>query len=452
MWDFVYGIIEFLWGVPLIATVTFVGLFFSWKTGFFQLRKLPMAFQSTLMVARNKSSEAGEGALSAFEVICMVLSGTIGSGNIAGVATAIAIGGPGAVFWMWIIVVLCMIIKMVEVTLAVHYRVQSEGGCYGGPMYYMKKGIRSFGGVLAGVYVVALMIYVLTDACFVQTNTLASSALEVFNVQPIFSGVCIVGISLFLVWTNGVERIGTLCTYMLPFMLLIYSIGALGVIISNIQNIPQSLATIMKYAFQPAPAVGGFAGASVSSAISKGFARGVFSNEAGMGTSATIHAMARTSHPIYQGMIGVVEVVIDAAVCTLTALSVVGSGAWDNGNSGIPMMLDAFSGTWGAYGSQILGVIVILFTFSSYIGFFAEFKTCLSYCMNQKMQQIFQFVYFIPPLLAVTMPIEQIWDLADMAVGFIMMPNLLALFLLRSVFQTLFLSYQHQVTNNSSNS
>lgn len=207
----------------------------------------------------------------------------------------------------------------------------------------------------------------------------------------------------------------------------------------NASRIPAAFAIIFQYAFKPAPAVGGFLGSTVSLAMARGAARGIFSNEAGMGTSATVHATAQTDHPAHQGMYGILEVfIVSIIICTLTALTVITSGVWSNGNTGVVMAFDAFRLVWGRIGIIILSFAVILFTYSSYIGFFVEFRTCVEYLFGVKAVKFLQFIFLALPIVSASLAVEQVWDIADMAVGFIVVPNMIALLLLSPKFLELF--------------
>ena len=377
-----------------------------------------------------------------------MLAGTVGSGNIAGVAAAIAIGGPGAVFWMWVIALVGMMTKMAEVSLSVAYRKKGANGeYYGGPMHYIREGLGGgLGKFLGGFYAVALFVLVVTDACFVQTNTLATSAQETFGLPLLVSGIVLVAISIFIIVLGGVERIGDVCGKIVPPMCILYIIGSLGVILVNIGNVPGALKMIFQYAFAPMPAVGGFAGSTMALAMGRGASRGIFSNEAGEGTAATVHATAQTDHPIHQGMYGVLEVFIDTIIiCTLTALSIITSGVWSSGSTGAVLTLEAFRTVWGKWGTYILCIAIILFTYSSYLGFFVEYRTSTEYLFGEKAIKYLQWFFFVPPIIAVTMPIEAIWSLADMAVGFIVIPNMLAILLLSKKFFQLFHEYMDKM-------
>ncbi|QAT48684.1 sodium:alanine symporter family protein [Caproiciproducens sp. NJN-50] len=445
MWEALYNLTGFLWGTPLMILMVGVGLYLTIRSGFFQILHLPTWWKHTIgeVFKKNSNENAGEGELKPYQALSTVLAGTVGSGNIAGVAAAIAIGGPGAVFWMWIIAIVGMMTKMTEVTLAVAYRKKSPSGeYYGGPMHYMKSGLGKLGPVLAGIYAVALFIDVLTDACFVQTNTLASCVKDVFNVPMILCGIIVVGISIIVILSGGIKVIGDFCGKIVPPMIIIYIIGCLVVICSNASAIPHAFGMIFQYAFSPAPAVGGFAGSTISLSMARGASRGIFSNEAGMGTATTVHATAQTDNPAHQGMYGILEVFIDTIIiCTLTSLTVLCSGVWSCGDSGVVLTFDAFRSTWGQIGIIILCIAVVLFTYSSYIGFFVEFRTCVEFLFSEKSVKYLQWLFFALPILSVTLEVEQIWDLADMAVGFIVIPNMIALLLLSPKFLEIFKGY-----------
>lgn len=445
MWDKIYSITDFLWGTPLMILMVGVGLYLTVRTGFFQITGIKTWWKMTVgeIFGKTKTESGHEGEMKPFQAMATVMAGTVGSGNIAGVATAIAAGGPGAVFWMWIISLVGMMTKMAEVTLSVAYRKKDENGEYfGGPMHYMKSGLGKAGKVLAGFYAVALLVEVLADACFVQTNTLAVCVNDVYGIPLLPIAIVVVGLSAIIIFAGGIKKIGDFCGKMVPLMIVVYIVSCIVVVVLNAAKIPEALSLIVKYAFQPMPAVGGFLGSSVSLAMARGASRGIFSNEAGMGTSATVHATAQTDNPVHQGMYGVLEVfIVSIIICTLTALTVITSGVWCNGNTGVVMAFDAFRSVWGRLGIIVLSLAVVLFTYSSYLGFFVEFRTCVEYLFGVKAVKYLQFIFLALPILSVTLAVDQIWDIADMAVGFIVVPNMIALLLLSPKFVTLFREY-----------
>lgn len=442
MLNTILAVFEFLWGGPLFILLTGVGLYFTIRLRFFQIFGLGKIYRYTIgtLAGKNKQETLGEAAsgksLKSIEVAATVLSGSLGAGTIAGVAAAIAVGGPGAVFWMWIIATVGMLTKMVEVTLAVRYRVKGENGeYYGGPMHYIKRGLARKWAPLAGIYATALMILVVTDACFVQTNTMAAVIHYTFGVPTIAVGLFIIAIGALVIF-KGLAGLGKFCTYALPPITLAYFIGTAWVIIDNYQAIPQAFADIVHYAFAPAPAVGGFIGSSIMQAISKGASRGIFTNEAGMGTSATVHATANVDYPFRQGMWGAVEVFfVSMITCNFTAFAVLTSGMWTNADyQGIQIVFAALAAVWPPFIVHLLTIGVALILFTSYLGSFIKYRTSINYLFGDNWERIIKWLYFIPPIIAVNMEIPVIWLMADIAVGFLVIPNIIALFLLRKDF------------------
>ena len=449
MWQVPYDLTDFLWGTPLMILMIGVGLYLTIRSGFFQFLGIPTWWKHTVgeVLYGSKSEDAKqehEGELKPFQALSTVLAGTVGSGNIAGVAAAIAIGGPGAVFWMWLIALVGMMTKMAEVTLSVAFRKKTPDGEYfGGPMHYMKEGLGKIGKFLAGFYAIALFIEVLADACFVQPNTLATCVNDVFGVPLIITGIIITVLSTIVVLSGGVKKIGDFCGKFVMPMILIYIVACLSVIIANISSVPTAFGIIFKYAFAPAPAVGGFVGSTMTLAMARGASRGIFSNEAGMGTAATVHATAQTDNPAHQGMYGILEVFIDTIIiCTLTSLAIICSGVWSCGDTGVVLTFDAFRSTWGFVGLVILCIAVVLFTYSSYLGFFVEFRTCVEYLFGEKAIKFMKWLFLALPIVSVTLEVEQVWDIADMAVGFIVIPNMIALLLLSPKFFEILKDYR----------
>ena len=427
MWEKIYDFFDTLWGYPMLILLVGGGLYYGVRTGFYQIRCLPLIFRKTFGEMFRRDG-GGEGSLTPLETLSTVLAGTVGSGNIAGVASAIAVGGPGALFWMWVTAVFGMMTKLAEVALTIRYRKKGEDGeWYGGPMHYMRNGLGPKWRWLAGMNAVALLCLVLTDAAFVQVNTAATALDDAFHVPLPFTGAAIAGVSLLVV-LGGTKGIGKFCARLVPPMCLLYIVGCLAVIGTHLENLGPALGMVFKYAFTPMGAVGGFVGSTVLNTMTKGGFRGIFSNEAGEGTAATVHANARTDHPIHQGFYGVVEVFIDTIViCTLTGLAILCCGdLWAGGQEGVYLTFAAFRETFGPAGAAVAGVCVFLFAYSSYLGFFVEFRTSLEYLFHERLTRYLKWLFFIPPILSCTMPVSQVWDLADMVVGFIFIPNMIA--------------------------
>ena len=452
IWNQVYDFLDTLWGVPLFILVAGTGLYLSIRTGFFQITGIKTWWKKTVgeIVSKSGREGKGEGELTPWQTITTVLGGTVGSGNIAGVATAIFSGGPGAVFWMWLIAIIGMLTKMAEVTLSVHFRKKGEDGeYYGGPMHYMKSALGKFGAVLAGIYGVALFLDISTDACAIQVSTLADAVNDVFSVPQIVSAAVVVILSLIFILTGGVKKVGQVSSVIVPPMIIIYFIGCLGVIVTNIGNLGPALRDIFACAFGAQPIMGGVAGYTVTAAISKGTARGIFSNEAGMGTAATVHATAQTDHPAHQGMYGIFEIFIDTIiVCTLTGLAVLCANVLPGATeemAGVPMVMQAFRGTWGEPGAVILCIAVVLFCYSGYLGFFVEFRTCTEWLFGLKASKYVNALFFILPLAATLLSTLEVWGLCDMVVGLVIIPNLIALIALSPKFVSLFKEYKAKI-------
>lgn len=431
MFEKLVEITDFLWGIPLTLFVVIAGIYFCYCCKFIQFTKVKKIWKNT--VGKKNKSDSDK------KTINTVLAGTIGSGNIAGIASAIAVGGPGAIFWMWIIALVSMAIKFVEVTLAVKYRERNSDGTYiGGPMYYIKKIMGKFGKVLAFIYSIGLLILVISDSGFVQINTLATSINDTFEIPLVVIAITLILLSIIII-NKGFNRTTNVLEKIVPIMSGIYIVTAIIIIVMNIENLVSSLVLIVKYAFSPAPIVGGFAGATISLAISKGAARGIFANEAGMGTTTTVYATSQEENPVKQGMWGIVEVtIVSFIICTLTALVIMVSGAWTTGDTGSVMVLDAYENVFGSLGKYIMCIVITLFAYSTFLGFYIEYKTSITYIFGENKLKILKWFYYIPIIFATLMPIEEIWSIADMAVGFIVIPNIIALICLRKNFKAIF--------------
>lgn len=425
----IVDILDFLWGIPLTLFIVVAGLYFSKCINFIQLKNPKLIIKNTIGKIKKNNS---------YRTITSVLGGTVGSGNIAGIATAIAIGGPGAVFWMWLVALLSMATKMVEVALAVHYQKKdNNNNNMGGAMYYISSIKGKIGKILAILYSIALLIYVLCDAGFVQINTVSTSLIDTFNIKPLYVGILLLVIS-FIVIKGGLKRVSNILEKMVPIMCGLYIIISLIVIIINYQNIPSAFINIFKFAFKPAPIIGGFAGSTIIQAISKGASRGIFANEAGTGTSTTVHATT-SNKAIDQGLWGIVEVyIVSFVICTITAFLVLTTNSWTTGLDGAPMVLNAFQSVFGNLGKYILCIMISLFAYTTYIGFYYEYTTCIKYIFKNKFSNILKWFYLVPIFMAVYMPISSIWTLADMSVGFIIIPNIIALLILSKQFKVLF--------------
>lgn len=429
-----------LWGLPMMILLLGTGLYFTIRTKFFQFRKIGYILKNTFGKIFEKERDDVAGVMTPFQAVSTALAGTVGTGNIAGVAAAIAVGGPGAVFWMWVIALVGLMTKMVEVSLAVHYReVNDDGSTYGGPMYYIEKGLGSNWKWLAKIFSFTVVVAGLTTAALLQPHTVGEALKTTFNIPPIATSI-VLAVLTGVVIIGGFKRIGKVCERLVPFMAAIYIIGALVIIIVNIDKVPVALGIIFKYALSPAPAKGGFVGAAVAMAIQKGMSRGMFSNEAGMGSAPMVHATAKTDHPIRQGLWGSFEVFVDTIIiCTLTALVILVSGAWTTGQSGIELTINAFnSSIFGSFGGYIVTVGATLFAYSTMVGWVVNYETGCCYLLGKNSVKYMRWVYLLPGIIFAGQKVNAIWLFADVASGLMGIPNLIALAMLNGVFIKLF--------------
>ena len=444
---------NFIWGVPAMICIIGVGLYLSFRTRFLQIRKFPYAIKTTLGRMFRKK-EASDGAMTPFQAVCTALAATVGTGNIAGVAGAIAIGGPGAVFWMWISALLGMCTKFAEVTLAVHFREKnSEGDYVGGPMYYIKNGLGknwqwlavlfSIFGVLAvfgtGNATQANTITTAIDSALLNYGLLTDSALPVFN---LILGIVIATL-VALVLFGGIKRIGRVTEKLVPFMALIYIILALGVVLLHIDQLPRVLYSIISGAFRPSAVTGGVVGSFFLS-MKKGVSRGIFSNEAGLGTGSIAHACADTRKPVKQGFFGIFEVFTDTIViCTLTSLVILCSGIAVpyGGAAGAELTIQGFTSTYGNWVSIFTAVAMCCFAFSTIIGWGLYGARCIEFLFSAKIIRPFMLVYSLVAILGTTVDLGLLWSIAETFNGLMSIPNLIALFLLSGTVITLVKDY-----------
>lgn len=433
---------DFIWGVPAMICIIGVGLYLSLRTHFLQIRKFPYAIKTTIgRVFRKK--EASDGTMTPFQAVCTALAATVGTGNIAGVAGAITIGGPGAVFWMWISAILGMCTKFSEVTLAVHFRERNEqGDLTGGPMYYIKNGLGRHWQWLAFAFSVFGVLTVFGTGNATQVNTIISainSALLNFHVidtaslgtSNLIFGILIAAL-VALVLLGGVKRIGKVTEKLVPFMAVIYIILSLGVVFLNLDRLPGVFYSIVYGAFNPTAITGGIVGSFFMS-MKKGVARGIFSNEAGLGTGSIAHACADTKKPVKQGLFGIFEVFADTIViCTLTALVILCSGipiAYGS-SAGAELTIQGFTHTYGNWISIFTAVALCCFAFSTIIGWGLYGARCIAFLFSAKVIRPFMVVYSLVAILGATMDLGLLWSIAETFNGLMSIPNLIALFLL----------------------
>lgn len=445
----------FIWGVPAMVCIIGVGIWLSVRTNFIQIREFAHAIKVTIGRMFHKD-EAEEGSVTPFQAVCTALAGTIGTGNIAGVAGAIAIGGPGAVFWMWCSALLGMCTKFSEVTLAVHFREKnSEGDWVGGPMYYIKNGLGKNWHFLAYIYAVLGVLTVFGTGNATQVNTITAaidSALINFGAAEDVSGLgtvnliigIVIAVLIGLVLIGGLKRIGSVTEKLIPFMALLYIVLSLGVIVLNIKAVPGVFADIVRGAFTPSGVTGGVVG-SMFLSMKKGVSRGIFSNEAGLGTGSIAHAASDTKDPVQQGFFGVFEVFMDTiVVCTMTALVILTSGVNINYGqaAGAELTISGFTSTYGGWITILTAVAMCCFAFSTILGWGLYGTRCLEFLLGSKANRPFMVVYSLVAIIGATADLGLMWDIADTCNGFMVIPNLIALFLLSGTVIKLVKDYQ----------
>lgn len=432
----------FIWGVPAMICIIGVGIYLSVRTGFLQIRKFGFAFRHTAGKIFDKT-EAADGAITPFQALCTALAGTVGTGNIAGVAGAIALGGPGAVFWMWISAILGMCTKFAEVTLAVHFREKNAHGDWvGGPMYYIKNGLSKKWQFLAVLFSIFGAVAVFGTGNATQVNTIVTALNTAFLNYGVISNVqvgtfnlvagIIIAICLGLVLLGGIKRIGSFTEKLVPFMALLYVALGLGVIIINIKNVPGVFASIFEGAFAPKAVTGGIVG-SMFMSMRRGVSRGIFSNEAGLGTGSIAHATSHTNEPVEQGLFGIFEVFTDTIViCTLTALIILCSGVTVNYGqaAGAELTIAGLTVSYGKWVSVFAAVALVCFAFSTAIGWGLYGSRCLEFLFGTKIIKPFLLVYSMVAIVGATMDLGFIWDISDTFNGLMLIPNLIAVFML----------------------
>ena len=451
-------LVGWLWGLPLIIAILGTGIYFTVSTGFIQFAKFPHIMKQTFgKLLKKDKGEGTEGLLSPFEAISVAVGGSVGVGNIGGVATAIAVGGPGALFWMWIAALVGMVIKMAEVTLAVYYRNKDEKGIpFGGPTYYMEKGL----GIEKGFKGWAILAFIFGAGIFstffitMQNYTVSEAIGNTFGV-PLLAVSIFYILCIYLIISGGIPSLGKIAGNMVPFMCLFYICAGLFVILKNIGNIPTAFVQIFTGAFTGTAAVGGFTGSAMSKALQMGMARSVYSNEAGWGTSPMIRSTARTDHPVRQGLWGAFEVFVDTIlVCSITALVIILTGAWESGVSGATLTLDAFELEIGVIGRYIVAISVFLFGLTTTTGWYAYYEILLRHLFKKKIElkdkilKVYKWIYPIPGIIMVLiavygeLPGSTLWLFADFTSAIPTFVNIIVILILSPTFIKLVKDYK----------
>lgn len=428
--DILNKVDAFIWGPPLLVLLVGTGILLTVKLGVVQITKLPRALK-LIFSAENK----GSGDVSSFAALCTALAATVGTGNIVGVATAIKAGGPGALFWMWIAAFFGMATKYSEGVLAIKYRTKDKNGqVSGGPMYYIVNGMGEKWRPLAIFFAISgILVALLGIGTFTQVNSITDAINNSFGIDPRITGVVLV-VFVALVVFGGLKSISNVATKIVPFMAVIYVVICGIILISFWNKIPETFMLIIKSAFTPTAATGGFLGATMSLAIRNGIARGVFSNESGLGSAPIAAAAAKTEWPAEQGLISMTGTFIDTIIiCTLTGFSLVISGVWCSDLNGAVMTQAAFNGAIPTFGPILLTVSLTLFAFTTILGWSYYGERCFEFLFGVKGMNGYRTVFVAMVLLGAFLKLEVVWIIADIVNGLMAIPNLIALLALSPI-------------------
>lgn len=449
--DYVEKLNNFLWGLPMVIILLCSGLYLLIKSRFWVFRNFTYIFKSTFGRLFKDSNSTDE-TISPFQAVSTALGSTLGAGNIVGVAAAIQVGGPGAMFWMWLAAIVCMTTKMVEVSMAVATREHDDDGTFiGGPMYYIEKGAKS--KTLAKIFAFFAFFAIIGIGALVQSNSISESLSDIFGIDYWLSGIIIVGL-VCMVCIGGIKRIGSFASKIVPFMTLFYIGGSIVILLVQHDKILPAFAMIFKGAFSTSSALGGFAGTTMLMSIRWGLSRGLLSNEAGLGTAPMAHATSHTDHPIRQGMWGAVEVFISSIVIgTMTALVILTSGLWvDMDLSGSTLTAMAFSNTI-PFGKYIVSTSLILFAFTSAVGWCYYAERCVKYLTgSSKIAKISKFVYMGFCFLGSIGGLKFAWSFSDTANALMVVPNIIAIIIMTNSFVRILKDYDKYKNNGKKGS
>ena len=443
--DLVCTINGYLSDYILIFLLVGGGIWFSINLGFVQVKGFGTSMRKTFGGLIHKGEKADASGMSSFQALATAIAAQVGTGNIAGVATALAVGGPGAIFWMWIAAFLGMATIFCEATLAQKYKITGDDGqVTGGPVYYIKA---AFGGAagktLAAIFSVLLIFALGFMGNAVQSNSIASAFNTAFGIPVFITGAFVAMIALWI-FAGGMQRIAQITENVVPFMAILYIIGALIVIILNFKNIPYAISSIFVGAFAPEAVVGGAAGATMKLAISKGVARGLFSNEAGMGSTPHAHAVAKVDHPCQQGFVAMAGVFIDTfIVLNMTALVILTSKAIPSGETGAALSQFAFSTRFGSFGNIFIAICMFFFAFSTIVGWYFFGEANVKYLLGSKAVKPYALIVAVCVFLGSLAEVDLVWNMADMFNAMMVIPNILAIFFLTKQIKELYKDYKN---------
>ncbi|WP_147820088.1 alanine/glycine:cation symporter family protein [Salidesulfovibrio onnuriiensis] len=419
----------FAWGPPMLILLVGTGVWLTFALRGLQIRKLGYALYLALIKRKEATDEPGD--ITHFQALMTALSATVGTGNIAGVATAIAVGGPGALFWMWVTGLVGMATKYAEAVLAVKYRVVDENGeMSGGPMYYISKGLKK--PWLGAVFACFASVAAFGIGNMVQSNSIADAVEATYQVSPFVTGVVLM-VCVAAVILGGIKKIGQVTGFFVPIMIVFYMTGASYIIFTNIGGIPAALGLIIDQAFHPTAAVGGFAGASIMMCIRMGVARGVFSNESGLGSAPIAAAAAQTKQPVTQALVSMTQTFIDTlVVCTMTGLVLILTGAWSNGLTGAELTTVAFAAGMPG-GDHVVTIGLILFAYSTILGWSYYGEKSIEYLLGVKAVMPYRLLFICFVGAGAVAKLSLVWNISDALNGLMAIPNLVGLLLLTPV-------------------
>ena len=427
--DLVLKVNDVLTGSVLIIALVGIGLLFTFKLGFIQIRGFKDGWNRTFGGLFSKKGDAGKDGMSSFQALATAIAAQVGTGNIAGAATAIAVGGPGAIFWMWISAFLGMSTIFAEAVMAQKFKqVSDDGTVTGGPVYYIRGAFKgTFGKVLAAIFAVLIIFALGFMGNAVQSNSIAASWNTAFGIPKIAMGIFIAVVSLF-VFTGGMKRIAKVTELIVPIMAAFYIVGSLIVIFANVTAIPAAFHDIIVGAFKPAAVAGGAMGATLKLAVQKGVARGLFSNEAGMGSTPHAHAVAKVNHPVEQGFVAMIGVFIDTfVILNLTALVIITTGSRTTGFTGAQLSQYAFSTLYGKFSEIFIAICMLFFAFSTIIGWYFFGEANIRYLFGAKAVKIYSIIVCICVALGSLQEVDLVWNMADCFNSMMVIPNAIAL-------------------------
>lgn len=424
---FVDGVNTFLWDYALLFLLLGSGIFFTVMLRFIQVRKFGAGMKA-LFGNFSLHGKSGENGLSSFQALTTAVAAQVGTGNIAGAATAIASGGPGAIFWMWVSAFFGMSTIYAEAVMAQHTRVVRDGVITGGPVYYIKQAFKGrFGTLLAGFFSVALILALGFMGNMVQSNSIGDSFKNAFHIEPLAVGICVAVVAGFI-FLGGIRRIARFTEKIVPVMALLYIVGCLVILFMNLPGVGEAFKNIFVGAFSPQSVAGGMLGVTVQRAMRYGVARGLFSNEAGMGSTPHAHATADVKHPADQGIIAMMGVFIDTfVILTLTALVILSTGVWNSGETGSVLAQSAFDAAFGSFGKIFIAICMLFFAFTTIVGWYYFGEVNVRHLFGKKAVKVYAVLVVAFVIVGSTLKVDLVWNMSDMFNGLMVLPNLIGL-------------------------